>query len=224
MDIIILGDGGHSKVIQEMISSVKSYTIFAILDNKYSYPYKVNGTIYAPMAYLDILLTKKTKVINAIGHNETRKKMTERLLIDAKQYATIIHSSATISPSATIGPGTVIMPKAVINAGAVIGMYCIINSGSIVEHESLVDSYSHVSPNATLTGNVSLGEGVHLGASATTIPGIKIGRWSVIGAGSTVIEDIPDFCTAVGSPARIVHRHNRKEKMDDKVVMFHDKA
>ena len=45
-------------------------------------------------------------------------------------------------------------------------------------------------------------DGVWIGANSTINPGVTIGRKSIIGAGSVVVSDIPDFCVAVGNPCR----------------------
>jgi len=47
-----------------------------------------------------------------------------------------------------------------------------------------------------------LKEGCTLGAGSTTLPGITIGRWAMVGAGSIVTHDVPDYALVVGSPAR----------------------
>lgn len=49
-----------------------------------------------------------------------------------------------------------------------------------------------------------VGEGATIGANATIICGIKIGKWAMIGAGAVVKSDIPDYAIAVGVPARII--------------------
>jgi len=209
MNIIVLGNGGHSKVIQEMIHTQKDSRIIAVLDDKYESAYKKNRMIYAPLAYLNKIITTDTKIVVAIGNNVTRRVLSKSLFVRADQFLTVVHPSAVVSPTATIGYGTVVMPGACINAEATIGEHCIINTGAIVEHESHIGGFSHISPNATLTGNVSVGEGVHIGSSATIIPGIEIGSWSIIGAGSTVIKHIPSFSTAVGCPTRIVRKQGK---------------
>lgn len=204
MKVIIIGNGGHSKVIQEMISAINNHEISAILDDKYQSERKENGIVYAPFSAFKKLLTENVKVVIAVGDNKIRRNISEKLDLRDGQYLSVVHPTAVVSISATIGNGTVIMPNAVINSQARIGKHCIINTGSIIEHDNCIDDYSHISPNTTLTGNVSLGEGVHIGASSTIIPGIKIGNWSIIGAGSTVIENIPPSSKAVGCPARII--------------------
>lgn len=51
---------------------------------------------------------------------------------------------------------------------------------------------------------VTIGDNVWIGGSVTICPGVKIGNNVVIGAGSTVVKDIPDNVVAVGNPARII--------------------
>ncbi|PGL70326.1 acetyltransferase [Bacillus sp. AFS055030] len=205
MNVIVIGNGGHSKVIQEMLT-ILDYKIIAILDDKCNEQMIENGIVYAPISYLNRLQDDRTKVVIGIGDNNSRNQISKSINISIERYLSVIHPSAIVSPSANIGNGTVIMPKAVINANAKIGVHCIINTGAIIEHDNTINNYTHVSPNATLTGNVSLGEGVHVGASATIIPGIKVGHWSIIGAGSTVIDQIPPYKKAVGCPARILNK------------------
>ncbi|MCC2251531.1 MAG: acetyltransferase [Bacillota bacterium] len=220
MRIIIIGDGGHSKVVQEMIFAKENYHVVAILDDKYERGFQIEGVIHAPVSYLIKLLRKGTKVVIAIGDNKVRKEIVEQLPLLPKHYLSIAHPSAIVSKSATIGFGSVIMPHAIINANAEVGMYSIINTSAIVEHDSTIGDYSHVSPNATLAGNVSTGEGVHVGSSATIIPGKHLGKWSIIGAGSTVIEHIPAYSKAVGSPTRIIDRfvNNDKTKKEGELI------
>lgn len=56
-------------------------------------------------------------------------------------------------------------------------------------------------------------EGAAIGANSTILPGVTIGRFALIGAGSVVTKDIPDFGLAYGNPAKVVGRvdaHGRK--------------
>ena len=53
---------------------------------------------------------------------------------------------------------------------------------------------------------VTIGNNVWIGGSVTILPGIKIGDNVTIGAGSVVVNDIPDDCIAVGNPCRVVRK------------------
>jgi acetyltransferase EpsM len=46
---------------------------------------------------------------------------------------------------------------------------------------------------------------------ASVIQGRTVGAWSVVGAGTVVIHDLPDGVTAVGVPAEIIKRRDQKE-------------
>jgi acetyltransferase EpsM len=205
--IVVIGEGGHSKVIQDIIAAVNDYKIVAILDDKYGDVQKREGILYGPISAVSSIINeyKNIKFIVAIGNNQVRSEIVNRIGLSKERFATLIHPTAIISPTARIGEGTVVMPNCVINANTEIGKHVIINTGAIVEHDNHISDYAHISPNATLTGNVTVGEGTHIGASATVIPGIKIGEWSIVGAGSTVIRNIPPFSKAVGSPTRFIN-------------------
>ncbi|MFS0638308.1 acetyltransferase [Mesobacillus foraminis] len=204
MKIGIIGQGGHSKVVKDILVANHS-EIIGYFDDKYHEAFTNNGTLYGPIqsVYNLIDTNKDVKFIIAIGNNRTRKSVVERLDLPVERYGVAVHPSAIISPSTKIGFGTVIMPKAVVNADSSIEHHAIINTGAVIEHDNHIASFAHVSPQGTLTGGVEIGEGAHIGAGATIIPNIKVGEWSIIGAGSTVVKHIPAHTTAMGTPARI---------------------
>ena len=51
---------------------------------------------------------------------------------------------------------------------------------------------------------VSIGEESYIGINAVIVGNVKIGKHCVIGANSVVTKDVPDYCVAVGSPARVI--------------------
>ncbi|MFJ8234248.1 acetyltransferase [Ureibacillus sp. NPDC094379] len=207
MEIILIGDSGHAKVIRDCVESCGNQVI-AMLDDKYDEITVHLNTIKAPIEHIEELMkVKDRKVVIAIGNNTIRKKIVERLSLSGHEYATIVHKKAIVSHSVEIGIGSVIMPGVIINADSKIGNHCIINSSSIIEHDSVVEDYAHISPNSTLTGGVYIREGVHMGAGSIVIPLKSVGDWSIVGAGAVVVNDLPSFCTAVGSPAKAIKFH-----------------
>lgn len=65
-------------------------------------------------------------------------------------------------------------------------------------------------------GDVEIGDGSWLGENVCIL-GVSIGRNCIIGSNSVVTRDIPDYCIAVGSPAKIIKRYNHKTKEWQKV-------
>lgn len=55
-----------------------------------------------------------------------------------------------------------------------------------------------------LAGTSHVGDGAAIGANATILPDVRIGRWAMIGAGAVVTRSVPDYAVVLGAPARIV--------------------
>ena len=57
-----------------------------------------------------------------------------------------------------------------------------------------------------------------IGEKVIVMPGVTIGSYSIIGAGSVVTQDIPDYCIAVGNPAKVIKKYSFKEKRWVKIL------
>ncbi|WKA50167.1 acetyltransferase [Planococcus liqunii] len=210
MDIILIGDSGHARVITDNLVS-SGHQVIAKLDAKYSELTKEDGCWFGPISEVHALIQKEgAKVIVAIGANAVRKKIVEQLGLSDEQYAIAVHREAIVSPSAVLGRGTVVMPGAVVNAEAQIGSHAIINSRAVVEHDCAVGNYVHISPGATVAGVAAIGEGALVEVGASVIPAKHVGEWSVVRAGSAVLEDVEAFTTVVGVPAQVVAKKASK--------------
>lgn len=193
------GQGGHSKVIQMMISKSSKQKVNLIADDDKE---KVANSTSVKIIHSQRIEDYESifdRVVIAIGKNTIRKKIAEEC--KRFDFSTIIDPSAILANDVVVGPGTVIMPLSVINPSANIGKHCIINTGVIVEHDCLIGDYSHISPGAVLTGGVKIGQLVHIGANATILPGITIGDNVTIGAGSVVTKNVEANKVMVGNPA-----------------------
>ena len=200
----LFGASGHAKVVVDVINSTNNKIIGVFDDNKQLASFQ--DIPFLGKLEKDNKVLKKGELIIAVGNNEIRKQIVNNI---ESRYFTILHNNCFISPYSQIGIGTVVMQYVSINSNAKIGNHCILNTSSVVEHDCIVEDFVHISPNATLTGNVKVGEGTHIGAGAVIIPNIKIGKWCVIGAGSVVIENVPDYSVVVGNPAKII-KSNKK--------------
>ena len=58
-------------------------------------------------------------------------------------------------------------------------------------------------------------EGAWIGAGATILPGVTVGKYAIVGANSVVSKDIPDYAVAVGTPAKVV-KYLDKTKFEKK--------
>jgi sugar O-acyltransferase (sialic acid O-acetyltransferase NeuD family) len=190
---VIIGAGGHAKVIIEIIEEMKGVIL------------NISDTNSAVQELLGYSVTEKpvytAPVIIAIGNNSVRKRIANEV---SAEFGTAIHPGTHISSRCTVGEGTVVMAGVTINSHAGIGRHCIINTNACVDHDCRIGDFVHISPNAALGGGVTVGEGTHIGIGVAVIPGIQIGKWATVGAGSVVIRDVPDYATVVGNPAVVI--------------------
>jgi len=201
--IFVTGAGGHAGVVIDAIlsSSLQVYGIFddnESLIGKNIFEIPILGKIEKAKEITD------GKFVVAIGDNETRMKIVEKLGFPDDKFFTVIHPSAIISKNIQIGCGSMILGGVVINTGTSIGRHCIINTSSSIDHHNKISDFVHIAPGTHTGGNVEIDEGAFLGIGTSVIPGIKIGKWSIIGAGTVVIEEVPDYATVVGVPGRVI--------------------
>ncbi len=209
--LFLLGASRHAKMVIEAAQSTKKWDIVCCLDTPDSATGKILGIPILPEDSEKIweLQAEGCQGFVAIGDNRIRRKVTQMLEDRGIEQPTIIHSSAVISPSASIGTGSIVMPNAVLGASCQIGKGVIINTSSHIDHDGFVDNYCHVAPGCHIAGNVMIREGTFLGVGACVIPEISIGKWSVVGAGSTVIRNIPEQEIWVGNPARFLRKNSK---------------
>lgn len=208
--IVLIGAGGHCKVIIDIINSVGKYDIIGITDynkdinNIYDIPVIGNddilGNLYSEGIHNAFIC------IGALGDIKIRNKIYENLKSIGYNLPVLIHNKAIVSPFSYIDEGTCVMAGSIVNSGASIGKNSIINTGAIIEHDCLIGNNVHISPGAILGGNVTVQDDVHVGLGANIIQGIKIETFSTIGAGSVVINNIGKNSTVVGVPAKDIKK------------------
>lgn len=197
----VYGAGGHSQVVIDVLRS-QGIGVRRTYNDRPSIQHpacrnvvpgiRLAGPDFPP---LDL------PVVLAVGINGERAELAQ--VLDTA-FSQAIHPSAIIAPTAGIGDGTVVLHGAIVQANASVGDHVLINTAASVDHDCVVGDYAHISPRAALCGHVRVGEGTHIGVGAVVIPKVRIGRWCRVGAGAVVVRDLPDHCTAVGNPARVL--------------------
>lgn len=147
----------------------------------------------------------------AIGDNWKRHLVKQKIskIAPNLNYVSAVHPSAQIARNVNIGIGTAVMAGVIINGDSKAGRFCILNSNASLDHDCLMEDYSSLAPNATVGGSVTVGAFSAVSLGANVIHGRRIGKHTVVGAGSLVIHDMPDNSVALGSPAEVIRQ--RKE-------------
>lgn len=208
LPIIILGAGGHSKVLidalrQRKIKIIGATDCQADKKGKLIQGLDIIGNDDAILAYA----TDTIRLVNGIGSVGIplhRKHLFCKFTSLGYVFAEVIHPSTAIAADVNISEGVQIMAGAVIQTGCSIGKNSIINTTASIDHDCIIAEHVHIAPGVTLSGEVRISENAHIGVGATIIQGVRIGRNSLVGAGAVVVKDVPDNVTVMGVPAREV--------------------
>jgi acetyltransferase-like isoleucine patch superfamily enzyme len=129
-----------------------------------------------------------------------------------------------ILPGAKIGKNANICDHCFIENKVVIGDNVTIKSGVYLWDGITIEDNVFIGPAAVFTNDkyprsknknyrqlkTILKKGCSIGANATILPGLTIGRYAMVGAGSVVTQNVPDFAIVYGNPAVLKGYINKK--------------
>lgn len=215
-NIIIFGASGHGSVVLDIIESEGQFQPVGFIDSYKRKGIVIHGYEIIGNEYDLPFLIEKLNIyggIVAIGDNWSRKIMVNRILkiVPRFHFINAIHPAAVIGKNVQIGQGTVIVPGTIVNANAQIGDHCILNTSSSLGHDSILSDFSSLAPRVCTGGALNLGVCSAISMGASVIENITIGKHSVVGAGALVLNDVPDYVVAFGSPAKVM----RQRRIDD---------
>jgi acetyltransferase EpsM len=208
--LVILGGAGIGMIAAAIARELESYEILGFLND--SLPigsqigkfikFPVIGTSKDIVKYLDADCDFFIAYVGLGNEAETFKKI-EGLGIPDERLATLIHPTAIIPRSmCSIGAGVLMAPLAQLSPDITLENNVILLANSFVGHDTLLKKFAHVATNGVVGANVSLGRGVHVGSNATIREKVVVGDFSLIGAGSVILNDIDSNSVWVGNPAR----------------------
>jgi sugar O-acyltransferase (sialic acid O-acetyltransferase NeuD family) len=208
MKVIFLGAANPET--ERMIRAVQrvqpDFRVLGFIDND---PHK-KGTeflgypVFGGFEVLDDLLKDDVYFVSLItGSTKTRYETSRHMAQKGCRFANFIHPSVDLTMT-EIGVGNYIQEAVIVQAGVRIGNNSSIHIGSMVGHEATIGHSVFIAHACSVSGFVEIGDGVFVGTNATIIPRLRIGKWATIGAGAVVIEDVPDYATVVGNPARVI--------------------
>ena len=204
--LIVLGAGGHAKVVIEILMEM-GYQIDFCIGGHDSVDKCMDITVLKGDEHLYRLRDEGYSLIfPAIGENNLREKLANFALGLGYELVNAISPSSSISQSAILGKGIAIMAGVIVNAECEIKDLVILNTGASIDHDCYIGSCTHIAPQCALAGNVKIGKNTFLGIGTNVIPNINIGDNTIVGAGGVVVSDIPSYVTAVGIPAKILNK------------------
>jgi len=206
-DILIIGGGGHAKVVASLLKKHEAWNPIGYTDlDDYgpllSLPYLgTDNIIYSLIS--DRALKYAVIGIGMVGSTEDRAEIIKKVQVSGLSFPAVYSSHSIVNEEVKVGDGSIIMDGAVIQSGTRIGRHSIINTSAIVDHDCIIGDHVHLAPGVTLSGDVELGSHSLVGTGASILQGIKITDHVIIGGGATVISHLESSGIYVGVPAKL---------------------
>lgn len=207
-NLIIIGASGFGREVAWLVERLNkiepTWNLLGFVDDNEAIhgtkvnAYKVLGGCDCLKQYVDAY------VVCAVGASKIRRKIIEKVqsICPDIKYATLLDPSVEISESVSVGKGSIICAHTILTVNITIGEHVILNLDCTVGHDAILHDCVTVYPSVNISGNTEIGACTELGTGTQIIQGKEIGANSIVGAGSVVVKDIPEKCTAVGSPAK----------------------
>lgn len=136
-NLLIIGAGGHGKVVKEVAEALDYYQKIEFIDDN---SWKAVGKV----SDLEKLHQEYGSAFISIGNNHLRSKLLQKLKNIGYEIPVLIHPSAYVSKTCKIEMGTMIGPKAIVSANTFIGAGSIISAGAIIDHDVVLEPCVHI--------------------------------------------------------------------------------
>lgn len=209
LPVIIIGAGGHAKVLLGLLDALGT-EIIGLTDTEASiYGSKILGhSVLGDDTMIQSFGCGRISLVNGVGSTQpglARREILNRFNALGYAFRSCVHPTAVVSPDAVLNEGVQIMASAVVQPGCMIGANTIINTRATVDHDCILGEHVHIAPGAVLGGCVTVADGAHIGTGAIVIEQIRIGEDAMIAAGACVIRDVAAGARVAGVPARDMH-------------------
>lgn len=202
--LLILGAGGHGKVVAEIAELMNKWNEIAFLDDNKDLK-EVNGIpVIGQLNECKKMIGYYDSAFVAVGDNILRLMLINKLQEIGYKVPVLRHPFTSVSKNTVIYEGTVIIAGTVINTNTKIGKGCIINTSSSVDHDCELEDGVHISPGVHIGGTTNIGEYTWVCIGSSISNNINIGTNNIIAAGSAVTRDIENYKLVGGIPARVI--------------------
>lgn len=152
----------------------------------------------------DFVPSEGDVLICSIGDPRAKLTACECLLAKGGRFINVIHPSVEIASRSTLGRGVIITRLSSISVDVSVGDFVTINSYTGLGHDAVVGDGCTISAHCDITGHAHLERGVFLGSHAAVMPGVRVGAFAKVGAGSVAFRKVKSGETVIGVPAKLM--------------------
>ena len=204
--LIILGAGGHAKIVVDLCMSL-GLEVAGVISPSGSAGSFLMSEI--PILGADEILENYPpgQYDLAVGVGSTRStSLRSKLYTMGKSkgyhFPSLCHNFTHISLDVEISEGVQIMAGSVVTVGVKLEENVLINTKSSIDHDTVIGRHTHIAPGSIVCGNVIIGQNSHISCGATIVNGITLGTNVFVAAGAVVIKNADDEECLYGLPAK----------------------
>lgn len=212
--IVILGGTGAGLIAASIIDRDENAEVIGFLNdfipvgdniNSYNKKIKIIGKTSSVNEFLEDENTFAFVAYEGISDPYKSYEAWKNLRISEEKYYNVIDKFSVVPwEYCNIGNGVMVAQFSQISPGSTLSNNSIMLGNSFLGHDSFIGEFSHLTTNCVVGAHVKIGKGVTIGMNSTIRGGVTIGDFSLIGAGSVVLEDVPANTIVAGNPAKII--------------------
>ena len=206
---MIFGTGGAGRDAEQIVRDINAqrttYNLLGYLDDDT----QLHGSVIHGLPVLGNLdwigAHSQVRIAVSVGNTVNRRRLVNRLQqLGHTRFVTLVHPLAWVGKWVDVGEGSTLYPGCLLTTDIRIGRFVLLNVATTLGHDTVAEDFVTLAPAANVSGNVHLGAGCDLGTNCSINQRLRIGEWSIVGAGAAVVKDVPPNVTVVGVPARVM--------------------
>ena len=211
---IIYGAAGAAKIFYYDVKNYGDIEIAAFcVDRRYRIADEFCGLPIVDFETVtDVYPIDEYKMFVLCGYSRMRERETMYLKAKAKGYTlgNYISPRAAVDTIPVMGDNNIIMANSYIGFNGKMGSNNIIRQNVYLGHEFTLGNHNIISAGCVFGGNTTIKNLSFFGLGATGKNGLIFGEEALVGMGSNVVRNVPDWATVLGNPAKVISTHEEE--------------
>jgi sugar O-acyltransferase (sialic acid O-acetyltransferase NeuD family) len=209
--LILLGAGDFAREVIWLISEMAvtpEWKFAGLLDDnceRATSTLRLNGFEHCVLGNItDYVPQSQDRFICTIGQPRAKLAVAERIAGRGGQFVNLIHPAAAVGPGCQLGRGIILCRNVVVTTNVSLGDHAHLNLAATCGHDAVIGEGCTLSGHCDVTGHAVLERGVFLGSHAAVMPGVRVGAFAKIAAGSVAFRNVRPGDTFIGVPGKLM--------------------